>query len=184
MKRIAVSVGLVLLVFAVSLWAQTAAPRPDPEIKKFDVFLGHWTYTAEYKAGPLGPASKATGELDIKKILGGFYFQSQGIEKGPEGERQLVEIVGYDPGNKRFFSNEYHSDGTMLAGTYASNANIWTFNGMIAVERKPIIVKNVITVAADMMSVIAKGEISLDVKTWVPWIEAKYTKVLTPAPQK
>jgi hypothetical protein len=34
-----------------------------------------------------------------------------------------------------------------------------------------------------MMTVTAKGEISADAKTWVPWLEAKYTKT-TPPPKK
>jgi hypothetical protein len=44
-------------------------------------------------------------------------------------------------------------------------------------------VKNVMTLAADMMILEAKGEISTDGNTWVPWVEAKYTKT-TPAPEK
>lgn len=183
MKRITFAVGLVLLVFAVSLWAQTTAPKPDPEIKKFDVFVGHWTYTAEYKAGPLGPASKATGELTIKKILRGFFFQTQATEKGSMGETLIMEIVGYDPANKEFSSNEFHSDGIMFSGTYAVNGNIWTYMGKITAEGKPIMVKNVMTLAADMMILEAKGEISTDGNTWVPWVEAKYTKAM-PAPKK
>jgi roadblock/LC7 domain-containing protein len=179
MKRVAFVVGLVVLVFAVSVWAQTMAPKPDPEIKKFDVFLGHWTYTVEYKAGPLGPASKATGDLTIKKILGGFFFQTQATEKGPMGETQFMEIVGYDPANKKFLSNEFHSDGIMFSGTYAVNGNIWTYMGKITVEGKPIMVKNVMTLAADMMILEAKGEISTDGNTWVPWVEAKYTMVMS-----
>jgi hypothetical protein len=183
MKRTAIVVGMVVLAFAVSLWAQTMAPKPDPEIKKFDVFMGHWTYAVEYKAGPLGPASKATGDLTIKKILGGFFFQNQATEKGPMGETQLMEIVGYDPVNKKFTSNEFHSDGIMFSGTYAVNGNTWTYMGKVTVEGKPIMVKNVMTLAADMMILEAKGEISVDGNSWVPWVEAKYTKT-TPTPKK
>jgi roadblock/LC7 domain-containing protein len=183
MKRIVFVVGLVVLVFAVSVWAQTMAPKPDPEIKKFDVFLGHWTYTVEYKAGPLGPASKATGDLTIKKILGGFFFQNQATEKGPMGETQLMEIVGYDPVTKKFSSNEFHNDGIVFSGTYTANGNLWTYMGKITVEGKSIMVKNVMTLAADTMILEAKGEISTDGNTWVPWVEAKYTKT-APAPKK
>jgi hypothetical protein len=54
------------LVFAVSLWAQTTVPKPDPELKKLGVIVGHWTYEGEYKAGPLGPGGKAKGEEFIQ----------------------------------------------------------------------------------------------------------------------
>jgi hypothetical protein len=183
MKRMALAVGLVVLVFAVSLWAQTTAPKPDPEIKKFDVFLGHWTYAGEYKAGPLGPGSKFTGELTIKTILNGFFFQNQAIEKGPLGGSRYMEIVGYDPANKKFSSNEFHDDGTRFSGEYAVNGNTWTYTGKVTVGGKPYMIKNVITLAADMMSITGKGEISTDGNTWVTWVEAKYTKTM-PAPKK
>ena len=183
MKRIALAVGLVVLVFAVSVRAQTMAPKPDPELKKFDVFLGDWTYAGEYTAGPLGPASKVTGELTIKKILGGFFFQNQATEKGPLGETRFIEIVGYDPMKKGLVSNEYHSDGTVLSGAYSFDENTCTYTGQLLVEGKPIMVKNVLTFSADRMIVMAKGELSLDGNTWVPWVEAKYTKA-TPAPKK
>jgi hypothetical protein len=182
MKRIVFAVGAIVLVFAVSIWAQTTAPKPGPEINKFGIFSGHWTYAIEYKAGPLGPASKATGELTIKKILGGFFYQNQATEKGPAGVSQVMEIVGYEPVIKTLFSNEFHSDGTMFNGMYTSNGNVWTYTGKATVEGKPIAVKNVLTLAADMMTVMAKGEISTDGKTWIPWLEAKYTKT-TAAPK-
>lgn len=181
MKRFAFAVCLIVLGFAVSVWAQTQAPKPGPEIKKFDVFLGHWTYTVEYKAGPLGPASNAAGELTIQAILGGSFFQNQVTERGPLGEAQIMEIIGYDPASNKFTSNEYHSDGTVFAGTYSTIGNTWTYTGKTTVEGKSIVVKNVLTVAAD--SVLAKGEVSMDGNTWAPWLEAKYARVKA-APEK
>jgi hypothetical protein len=183
MKRITVAVGLVLLVFTVSLWAQTAAPKPNPEFKKFDVFLGKWTYETEYKASPLGPATKVTGEQTSKWILGGFFFQNQFAEKAATGEMRGIEIVGYDPANKNFFSNEYHDDGNMLSGAYVFNGNIVAYTGKFIVGGKPYMVKASITPAADSTSFALKGEISSDGKAWAPFFEAQYTKA-KPAPKK
>jgi Protein of unknown function (DUF1579) len=183
MKRMAIALSLAVLVFAVSIWAQTAPPKPDPELKKFEVFVGHWTYEGEYKAGPLGSGSKVTGELTIKPILGGFFFRNQGAEKGPMGEMEFMEIVGYDPVKKNIASNEYHDDGIMLSGAYAFNGNTCTYAGKFIVGGKTYMVKNVLILAADMMSLTAKGDISTDGNAWTPWLEAKYTKT-KPAPKK
>jgi hypothetical protein len=183
MKRFGIAVGLVLLVFAVSLWAQTAAPKPDPEFKKLDVFLGKWTYEIEYKAVLWGPATKASGEQTSKRILGGFFFQNQFTEKGTTGEMQGIEIIGYDPANKNFFSNEYHSDGNMWSGAYIFNGNTLVYTGKFMIMGKPYMVKSSITPAADSMSIMEKGEISTDGKAWAPFFEAKLTKA-KPAPKK
>jgi hypothetical protein len=183
MKRIAIVVGMVALFFAVSLWAQTAAPKPDPEFKKFDVFLGHWTYEGEYKAGPLGPSSKVTGEETGKRILGGLFIQFQLIEKGAMGETRGIEIVGYDPANKAFFSNEYYDAGTMASGAYVFNGNTVTYSGKVIVGGKPYMVKNTMIFAADSMSFAAKGEISTDGKAWAPLFEGQFAKA-KPVPKK
>ena len=44
---------------------QAPAPQPDPEVKKLQVLVGHWTFKGEYKAGPLGPGGKVAGEYKI-----------------------------------------------------------------------------------------------------------------------
>ena len=182
MKRIPFVVGLVLLIFAVSLWAQTTAPKPDPEFKKFDVFLGHWTYEGENKAGPFGPASKVTGEETGKRILGDFFIQFQISIKGAMGESRSIEIVGYDPANKAFPSNEYYDDGTTASGAYAFNGNTFTYKGKFIVGGKPYIVKTTMIFTADSMSFAVKGEISTDGKAWAPLFEGQFTKV-KPAPK-
>jgi hypothetical protein len=184
MKRFAFAVGLVLLVFAVSLFAQTAAPKPAPELKKFDFVVGHWTYAGEYKASPLGPATKVTGELTNKRILGGFFFENQSTEKGPLGVSQAIEIFGYDPENKNYFSNEYHSDGTIISGAYIFNGNTFTYAGKFVAGGTPYMLKVTMTIAPDMKGLAGKGEISTDGNTWVPWMDVKYTKVPPPAPKK
>jgi Protein of unknown function (DUF1579) len=178
MKRIGIVVGLFVLVFAVSLWAQAAAPKPAPELNKFDFAVGHWTYIGEYPAGPMGPASKVTGELTINKILGGFFFQNQGTEKGPLGVSHVIEIFGYDPANKNYFSTEYHEDGSMMSGAYVFVGNTFAYTGK---STAGAMFKMTMTVAADQMSFTAKGEISIDGKTWAPFFEGKYTKT-APAP--
>jgi hypothetical protein len=182
MKRMALVVGMVVLVFAVSLWAQTTAPQPDPELKKFDVFLGHWTYVGEYKAGLLGPASKVTGDWSGNQILGGFFFQDQFTEKGVAGETRGFEIIGYDPANKTFFSNEYHNDGNMLSGAYAFSGSTLTYTGKFTVGGKPYMIKATGILAADSMSFTIKAEISPDGTTWTPFFENTYTKT-TPTPK-
>jgi hypothetical protein len=184
MKRVGIMVGLVVLVIGLSLWAQMTAPKPDPEIKKFDVFLGHWTYTGEYKAGPLGPAIKVTGEWSCRGILGGFFFQNQFAEKGPMGESRGIEIVGYDPAKKAFFTTEYHDDGNMLSGVYVSEGNAFTYTGKFNVGGKTYMLKAAITPAADSMSFTVKAGTSPDGNSWTPWVEAKYTKVPQPSPKK
>ncbi len=60
-------------VVGTAIFAQTPAPKPDVEVKKLHVLVGHWTWEWEAKPGPLGSGGKATGEYDGQMILGGFF---------------------------------------------------------------------------------------------------------------
>jgi hypothetical protein len=183
MKRVGFLVGLVVLVFGASIWAQTQAPKPDLELKKFDVFLGHWAAEIEYKAGPLGPGGKSAGDYTVRKILGGFFFQNQWAEKSAAGEARGIEIIGYDPANKVFFSSEYHDDGSFGSGAYVSDGNAWSYSGKFVVAGKPYLWKMKGAFSPDLMSFTGKCDISADGKTWEPFDEFKFTKVVKAAPK-
>jgi hypothetical protein len=176
MKRITIAVSVAVLVFAVAIWAQTTAPKPDPELKKFDVWVGHWTMTEEYKSGPLGSYGKGTATMTMERILGGFFFRNQMEEKGAMGAVHTLEIIGYDPVNKNFFSNEYHDDGNSASGTYVFDGNTCTYTGKFMIGGKPYMTKNTVIFAADWMSFTAKAETSVDGATWTPIFEGKGTK--------
>jgi hypothetical protein len=163
--------------------AQAQAPKPDPELKKLSVFVGHWTYEGEYKPGPLGPGGKVAGEYTGQMILGGFFFQARWTEKGPAGETQGLDIEAYDPVNKNFVSNWYLSDGSRFSGVTAISEKTDAIAGKFLLTGKQYEFKDTLIFAADLMSVTERGEISADGKTWTPWVENKWTKT-KPAPKK
>src|SRR5205809_11504 len=37
------------------------APKPSPEVRKLEVWVGTWTYEGDAKATPIGPAAKVSG---------------------------------------------------------------------------------------------------------------------------
>jgi roadblock/LC7 domain-containing protein len=183
MKRFIVAVSVVILVLAVFAWAQTPVPKPGAEHKRVEVFAGHWTYVGEYVAGPLGPGGKVTGEYTAQMILGGFFLQGRWVEKGPAGDMRGVEIFGYDPAAKTYSQSQYQDDGSIGSGAYADHGNVWSYAGTMLMGGKRYMVRNEITLAADLMSIVGKGEISVDGKAWVPFVNLTYAKA-KPVPKK
>ena len=183
MRRITILLFLSVFCFARAMHAQAQAPKPDPELKKLSVFVGHWTYEGEYKPGPLGPGGKVAGEYTGQMILGGFFFQARWTEKGPAGETQGLDIEAYDPVNKNFVSNWYLSDGSRFSGVTAISEKTDAIAGKFLLTGKQYEFKDTLIFAADLMSVTERGEISADGKTWTPWVENKWTKT-KPAPKK
>jgi hypothetical protein len=183
MARISVLLLVLVVCLAAALQAQAPAPKPGPEVKKLHAWVGHWTYEGEYKPGPLGAGGKATGETTCQMILGGFFLQCRGTEKGPAGETHALEIMGYDPVNKNF-SDEFHADdGSRFSGAATVSGDTWTEAGKLVIGGKEYQARSTSTLAADLMSATGKSDISVDGKTWTPWEENKTTKT-KPAPKK
>jgi hypothetical protein len=182
MKRIAIAVCVVLLVFAVSLWAQTTAPKPGPEQKKLEIWLGKWTYETEFKATPLGPAGKVTGMATVRPILGGFFVEWRGEEKGLLGTTNWYEIDGYDALNKKFMWDGFSSDGSYNKVSYTIEANTVNYSGSVFLGEKQYKFRGSVIFAPDFMSNVEKREVSADGKTWTPWFETKANKT-KPSPK-
>jgi len=183
MQRISVLLFLFVVFFATAMQAQAPAPRPDPEVKKLHADLGHWTYEREAKPGPWGPGGKFTGEFDGRMILGGFFFQGRGTEKGPAGEVRYLELDGYDPVNKNFTSDIYLDDGERFSGVLTIAGSTWTYAGRWVSGGKQYQFKGTSVFAPDLASGTYKEEISSDGKTWTTSAESKWTKA-QPAPKK
>ncbi len=184
MRRISILLFVLVVCFAAAMQAQTQAPKPDPALKKLHVFVGHWTYEGEYKAGPLGPGGKMTGEQTIQMILGGFFLQSRSTEKGPmtTGEGRGLQIYGYDPVNKNFTVSGYGDDGSTFSAvaTMSGNTVSYTLKSVVGEKQQ---IRGTYVLAADLMSFTWKAGIAADGNTWIPGAEAKYIKT-KPAPKK
>ena len=121
---------LVVILGCLAVAAHAQAPQGTPEAKKLEVFVGAWTYTAEVKATPLGPAGKLTGS-DSMEMLGGAFLVRRYQEKGPSGEAKGVEVYGYDGAKKAAFFTAFDSAGMMGSGAWSASGNNWTFSGLM-----------------------------------------------------
>ena len=177
MKRFVIAISLVFLVFAVFAWAQTPAPKPGTEHHKVKIVVGHWTYEGEYKPGPFGPGGKATGEYTAQMILGGFFVQGHWMEKGPSGETRGFETFGYNPATNNYLQSQYADDGSIAAGSITVNGNIWSYSGITFFAGKRYELRNTLTFATDLMSIVMKAELSADGNSWTPFMDFTFTKI-------
>jgi hypothetical protein len=177
MKRIAFLVVSVFLVFVVAAQAQAQAPKPGPEHQKLmKIWVGDVTYETESQATPLGPAGKAVGKATVRPILGGFFVEWRGEEKGPSGTVAWMEIDGYDAVNKSFFWNSFGSDGDAQLVTYTIDGTTMSESGTMHLGEKQVQFRGTVIFAADFMSWTEKRELSVDGKTWMPWWQSKSIK--------
>jgi hypothetical protein len=170
---------MVLACFAGVAFAQqpNQPPKPDPELKKLARYVGQWSYEGEYKPGPLGPASKATGDATCKMILRGFFLEWRWREQGITGETRGFEILRYDPTNKNYPSSAYADDGSLMLGAYALDGNTSIFSGKLVVGEKQYPFKVTEVFATDLKSFTQKAEISTDGNAWTPFFEGTFRKI-------
>jgi hypothetical protein len=183
MKRIVIMVALAVLLFSAAVQAQAPAPKPGPEQKKLHVWNGDWTYEGEAMASPLGPAEKFTGKATVKMILGGFCQEWRFEEKHPGNLLHGVQITAHDPVNKNYISNIFVSDGSIELGTMTVNGNVWESSFTLILGAKQYKLKGKDVLSEDMMSDTFKSEISADGKTWKPFWEVHFTKIVA-SPKK
>lgn len=123
--RLSVAVILICGFTAVFLaQAPPAPPKPGPEHKKLEYFLGTWKTEGEIKANEYVPAGKIVTTETYTLGPGGFYVEV----RRPEG--QLPEtrgIMAYDSHAKAYTSFLVNGAGLVSTGTGSVNGNTWTF---------------------------------------------------------
>jgi hypothetical protein len=96
-------------------------------------------------------------------------------------ETRLLEVDGYDPVNKNFFSEFYSDDGSRFSGALTITGNTWTYAGKFVTSGKQYPYKATLACAPDLASCTYKDQLSPDGEKWTPLYDLKFTKVRPPA---
>ena len=123
--RSSVAVILICGFTALSLaQAPPEPPKPGPEHKKLEYFVGTWKTEGEIKANEFVPAGKVVTTETYTLGPGGFYVE---VDR-PEGQIPRTQgIMAYDSHAKVYTSFYVNSAGLVGTGTGSVNGNTWTF---------------------------------------------------------
>lgn len=120
------SVALILICgfTALSLaQAPPEGPKPGPEHKKLEYFLGTWKVENEIKANEYVPAGKGVTTATCTLGPGGFY-----VECREEGQIPRTDaIIAYDSEAKVYTEFYASSAGLVGTGIGTVNGNTWTW---------------------------------------------------------
>jgi hypothetical protein len=174
-RRIALIPFLVLI--AVSAWAQMGG-QPGPELKKLDYFVGTWTTEGTIAQGPWGTGGKFSATGTSEWMPGNFFLQSHSEVKMPPevgGETKDLTVMGFDTQQNVYTHDAFGSQGRHESSKGTLAGDTWTWNssanyGGMDIQQKMTIK----TLTPTSYSV--KFEISMDGKTWMPFMEGKATK--------
>jgi uncharacterized protein DUF1579 len=98
-------------------------PKPGPEHKKLEYFLGTWKVESEIKPNGYVPAGKGVTTETYTLGQGGFW-----VERRAQGQIPVTfGIIAYDSYAKNYVSYYASSVGLVGTGTGTVNGNTWTW---------------------------------------------------------
>jgi hypothetical protein len=127
MKRAGMILAAWLLCAAAAM-AQMEAPKPAPELKKLDVFIGSWTLDGDMKPGPMGPGGKMTENEKCEWMDGGFYVVCHSDYKSSMGNGVGLSVMGYSSDDKAYTYREFNSFGEFVDSKGSLDGDTWTWS--------------------------------------------------------
>ena len=167
----------VTLLRGLALLAQTQVemPKPAPELKKLDYFVGTWAAEGDMKPGPMGPGGKFTGTNHVQWMDGTFFLVTQSEFNGPFGRGTETAYMGYDGNDKMYTYDSFNSLGEADHAKGNVDGDTWTWQSETVMGSKTIKGRLIIKVLPSI-AYNFRFEISLDGTTWNTVLEGKDTK--------
>ena len=165
-----------VLLFASAAFAQMGPPKPGPELKKLDYFLGTWTSEGEMKPGPMGPGGKFTSSGKGEWMEGGFFvvihsdFKSVGM-----GTATGTAYLGYDADEKVYTYNEFNSIGENNRSKGTLDGDTWNWTNDMKMGGQAMKGRYTMKILSPT-SYTFKFEISSDGTKWDTVMDGKATK--------
>jgi hypothetical protein len=166
----------VLLMLAICASAQMPMPKPGPEHKKLDTFVGSWTLDGDLKPGPMGPGGKVVENELCEWMDGGFYLVCHvKFTSAAMGNGSGLSLLGYSSDDKAYTYRAFNSWGEFenAKGAWDGGTIIWTsdenMGGMKMKGR--FTMKNIAATSYDF-----SFEISDDGTKWTTVMDGKATK--------
>jgi hypothetical protein len=167
--------GLVLIVAATA--PAQEAPKPGPEHKRLEYYVGEWTAEVEVKANPFMPAGKYGSEDECEWFEGGFAVICESEGTGPLGKMESVAIMGYNAEEKVY--TYYGVDNTGMVPASVAKGSVqgdtWTYTDESKMGGK--LVKSRYTLQhVSPSSYTFKWEVEGEGGKWATLMEGKTTK--------
>jgi hypothetical protein len=114
-------------VLSASALAQSQPPKPGPELKKLDMFVGSWTLDGSMKPGMMGPGGSMTESEKCEWMEGGFYIVCHSDYKSSIGSGVGLSVMGYSAEDKAYTYREFNSFGEFDDSRGTVDGDTWTW---------------------------------------------------------
>lgn len=175
MKRVSVTILIATVALVAAASAQMEMPKPGPEIKKLEYFVGTWSTEGDMKPGPMGPGGKVTGTDHLVWMDGGFYLVGHGENKSPMGSGTDLAVWGYNADDKVYTYHEFDSTGETVSATGTVDGDTWTWTDEMKMNGKMTKGRYTMKILSPA-SYAFKFEMQPEGGDWATILEGKCTK--------
>ncbi len=176
MKRVLAVYAVAAFLFALMVQAQAPQmPKPGPELKQLDYFMGTWKMEGETKPSPYGPGGKVTETDHSEWMPGGFFLLTHSETKSPMGEAKGLSIMGYKADDKVYTYHEFDSMGETISATGTVEGDTWAWHSEDKMGGKVMKGRYTVKVLSPT-SYTFKFEMASDTGAWNTVMEGKATK--------
>jgi len=147
-------------------------PKPGPEHRRPDIFIGRWINEGHTVATAEAPSVKIVTSDVYGWAPGGFFVlhYAYGLVGTLSGG---IEIIGYDAAGKRYTSHFFDSQGNVVTSTLTFDNGVWTWFGPWAGQGH----RATATFSDDGKIQTCLHERSEDGERWLPSMDIVLTKV-------
>jgi hypothetical protein len=176
MKRASAIAITTLLLIAAAFAQPPAAPKPGPELKKLDYFLGTWTSEGDTKPGPMGPGGKFSDSGHGEWMDGGFFLVIHSdFKSAAMGNATGTAYMGYDPQEKLYTYDEFSSTGENVHSKGTVDGDTWNWTNEFKMGPQTMKARYTMKILSPD-SYTFKFEMSPDGTKWDTVMEGKATK--------
>jgi hypothetical protein len=146
-------------------------PKPSPEHRRLEAFVGVWVGTETCHPSPWDPTGgPATGRFTYSAALDGFFLLSDYRQERPGGGFIGHGVYGFDPE-----SGVYTMDWFDSMGSRTRALGRWDVNALVFENRNPTAHARYVH-RLDGDEYLFRLEISQDGATWKPMLEGQYRR--------
>jgi len=167
--------GLALSAVAMAAEKKMETPKPGPEHKKLDVFVGTWTGQGEMMKSPFGPGGKMTWTETCEWFPGGFQVICKSKGDGPMGQTEGLGIMTYNPEEQVYVFMGADSTGWTGTGRGEASKDGWNFKSEEKVNGKTVKSRYKMHVPSPG-TMTSKWEMMNEAGVWETVMEGKATK--------
>jgi len=167
---------LASLCFTIPAAAQMEMPKPDPALKKIDMFAGTWKLEGNMKPSPFGPGGKMTEDEKCSWMEGGFFLVcNSDYHMTSMGNGKGISVMGFAPESKMYTFREFNSAGEFDDSKGTFEGDTWTWTNETPVGDKVMKGRFIMKVTSPT-TYDFKFDMSQDGTTWNNVMEGKANK--------